>query len=425
MQTSAQKAPQNNLTALSVLTSLFFMMGFITCLNDILIPHLEHVFQLTNRGAMLVQTAFFSAYGLMSILVGKVIDKIGYKRTVVVGFIITAIGAALFYPATAMIPTEGHANKILYYIVFLPVFFIMATGIVFLQTAGNPYVTLLAPKGKESVTLTLVQGFNSVATTIAPKVGGLLILADAGMKLSDAQQAQRLQIPYLGLAGLLLILAGLFVAVKLPAAEQIAEEIHNHSNHDNRTSVIQYKHLVLGAIAIFCYVGAEVAIGSQYVLTMEHLTAGQMTRQLSSGLLSYYWGGAMIGRFLGGALMNKIAANKALLFNSLVAMSLLLITILFGDAYDANVAKYALLAIGLFNSIMFPTIFSLATRGLGKFTADGSGIISTAIVGGAVIPLLQGDLVTRMGDNYLIPYIIPALCYLYIAFFAAKGHKVD
>lgn len=424
MQTSAQKVPQNNLMALSVLTSLFFMMGFITCLNDILIPHLEQIFQLTNRGAMFVQFAFFSAYGLMSILVGKVIDKIGYKRTVVTGFIITAIGASLFYPATSMIPAEGHADKILYYAVFLPVFFIMATGIVFLQTAGNPYVTLLAPKGKESVTLTLVQGFNSIATMVAPKVGGLLILVDAGMKLSAAQQAQKLQVPYLGLAGLLLILAGLFAVVKLPAVEQIAEEVH-HSNHDNRTSVLQYKHLVLGAVAIFCYVGAEVAIGSQYVLTMEHLTAGQMTRQLSSGFLSYYWGGAMVGRFLGGALMNKIAAHKVLLFNALVAASLLFITIFFGDAYGANIAKYALLAIGLFNSIMFPTIFSLATRDLGKFTADGSGVISTAIFGGAVIPLLQGDLVTRMGDNYLISYIIPAICYLYIAFFAAKGHKVD
>ncbi len=415
---------RGNPVALSVLASLFFMLGFVTCLNDVLIPHLKEVFYLSNREAMLTQTAFFSAYAIMSFLAGKVIDKIGYKGTVITGFLITALGAFLFYPATAAIPSDGHADKSMFFAMFLPIFFVMATGITFLQVAGNPYVTLLAPKGKESATLTLVQAFNSVATTIAPYVGALFILTDAGTALSAAQKAQTMQIPYLGLTGFLILLAVAVFMIKLPAAEQIAEAETNLT-HDGKTSVFQYKHMVLGAIGIFCYVGAEVAIGSQYILTMEHLTNGIVNHQSGAKLLSFYWGLAMVGRFLGSAILSKFSANKVLLFNASVAILLLLSVVCFGKAGDVIVAKYGLVAIGLFNSIMFPTIFSLATEGLGKFTADASGVICTAIVGGALVPLLQGDIITRTGDNYLISYLVPAFCYAYIAFFAAKGYKAD
>lgn len=420
--TSAAPKQGGSPMALGVLTSLFFMMGFITCLNDILIPHLKEVFHLTNRDSMLVGTAFFSAYAIMSFPVGKVIDKIGYKHTVTAGFLITAFGAFLFYPATAMLPEQGAADKTMYYTVFLPIFFIMATGIVFLQVAGNPYVTLLAKPGKESATLTLVQAFNSVATTIAPYVGGLFILTDVGNTLTAAQKAQTLEMPYLGLTGLLILLAVAVAKIQLPAAEKIAETV-TEENHDGKTSVFQYKHMVLGALAIFFYVGAEVAIGQQYILTMEHLTNGVVTHQNGAKLLTLYWGGAMVGRFLGSVLLNKFEPSKVLLFNASVAFGLLALVVVAGDVAQASVAKYALVAIGLFNSIMFPTIFSLATKGLGKFTADASGVICTAIVGGALIPLLQGDIITRTGDNYLISYIIPAICYLYIAYFAAIGHK--
>ncbi|EGV37007.1 sugar MFS transporter [Neisseria weaveri] len=447
---------QNNTPALSVLASLFFMMGFITCLNDVLIPHLKEVFHLSNRDSMLVQVAFFSAYAVMSFVVGKVIDRIGYKKTVILGFLITALGAFLFYPATAMLG-DGVADKSLYYMVFLPLFFIMATGIVFLQVSGNPYVTLLARPGKESATLTLVQAFNSVATAIAPSVGGLLILTDASQSLTAAQKAQTLQMPYLGLTGILVLLAVAVAMIKLPAAEKIAEHV-TEENNDGKTSVFQYKHMILGALAIFFYVGAEVAIGSQYILTMEHMTQNlpvanyvpaegsgvvmwiynffakyyyyltsdiHITHLSGAVLLSLYWGGAMVGRFMGSAVLSRFAPNKVLLLNSLVAVALLLLVVFAGDMNNAATAKYALLAIGLFNSIMFPTIFSLATQGLGKFTADASGIICTAIVGGALVPLLQGDIVTRTGDNYLVSYWIPVLCYLYIAFFALKGYKAD
>ncbi len=423
MTTSANTPQQGgNPVALGVLTSLFFMMGFITCLNDILIPHLKEVFHLTNRDAMLVGTAFFSAYAVMSFPAGKVIDRIGYKYTVVLGFLLTAVGAFLFYPATAAIPAEGATSKNLYYFGFLPVFFIMATGIVFLQVAGNPYVTLLAKPGKESATLTLVQAFNSVATTVAPYVGALFILTDVSQQLTSAQKAQTLQVPYLGLMGLLILLAIAVAKIQLPAAEKIAEH-ETEENHDGKTSVFQYKHMVLGALAIFFYVGAEVAIGQQYILTMEHLSNGVINHQTGAKLLTMYWGGAMVGRFLGSVVLNQFAPNKVLAFNALVATALLALVIVAGDAAQAAVAKYALVLIGLFNSIMFPTIFSLATKGLGNFTADASGIICTAIVGGAIIPLIQGDMITRGNDNYLISYIIPAVCYLYIAFFALKGYK--
>lgn len=424
MNAISSASQRSNPMALGVLTSLFFMMGFITCLNDILIPHLKEVFHLNNRDSQLVGVAFFSAYAIMSFVAGKVIDKIGYKSTVVAGFLITALGAFLFYPATAAIPVEGTADKSLYYTMFLPVFFIMATGIVFLQVAGNPYVTLLAPKGKESATLTLVQAFNSVATTIAPAVGGLFILTDVAANLSAAQKAQTMQLPYLSLMGLLIVLAVAVALIKLPAAEKVAEET-TQENHDGKTSVFQYKHMMLGALAIFFYVGAEVAIGQQYILTMEHLTHGAINHQTGAKLLTLYWGGAMVGRFLGSAVLYRFAAHKVLAFNSLVAAGLLLLVVLAGNAFQAQVAQYALVLIGLFNSIMFPTIFSLATRGLGKFTADASGVICTMIVGGAIIPFLQGDMITRTGDNYLISFLIPMMCYLYITFFAVKGHRVD
>lgn len=419
---SSTQNARGNPVALSVLASLFFMLGFITCLNDVLIPHLKEVFHLSNSEAMLTQTAFFSAYAFMSFLAGKVIDRIGYKGTVVAGFLITALGAFLFYPATGALPVTGDASKNLYFFMFLPIFFVMATGITFLQVAGNPYVTLLSPKGKESATLTLVQAFNSVATTIAPYVGALFILTDAATTMTAAQKAQTMQIPYLGLTGFLILLAGMVAKIKLPKAEEVAAEETLASN-DSRTSVFQYKHMVLGALAIFFYVGAEVAIGSQYILTMDHLTNGAIDHKTGAKFLSLYWGGAMVGRFLGSAVLSRFAPNNVLLFNSLVAVSLLLLVSFFGGLGGAAVAQYGLVAIGFFNSIMFPTIFSLATIGLGRFTADASGVICTAIVGGALIPLLQGSIVTGLGDNYLISYLVPALCYAYIAYFAAQGYK--
>lgn len=396
----------NNPTALTVLTSLFFMMGFITCLNDILIPHLKAIFDLTYVQAMLIQFCFFTAYAVMSIPMGKVVEKIGYKGGVIGGFLLAALGCILFYPAA------GSAS----YPIFLGALFILASGVTLLQVAGNPYVTLLAKPGKESSTLTLVQAFNSLGTTIAPLFGSVLILSDASQMASKAEQVSSVQIPYLGLAGLLILLAVVVKMIKLPDARIIAEQ-ESEAQHDGKTSVWQYHHLIFGAVAIFCYVGAEVSIGSLLVNVMEETNG--LDHATGAKYLALYWGGAMVGRFLGSAVMSKIQPQKYLTFNAMMATTLIIIAIIAGG----KVAMWALLAIGFFNSIMFPTIFSLATRGLGKFTGTASGIICTAIVGGAIVPVVQGAFADTIG--LLASFFVSALCYIYIAFFGTKGYNIN
>ena len=400
---------QNHNPALVVLTTLFFMMGFITCMNDILIPHLKEIFELTYVQAMLIQFCFFTAYAIMSIPMGHLVGKIGYKNGVIGGFLLTAVGCLLFYPAAG-----SHS-----YPTFLGALFILASGVTLLQVAGNPYVTLLAKPGKESATLTLVQAFNSLGTTIAPQIGAFLILADATQAVSKAEKISSVQIPYLGLAGLLVILAVFVKMIRLPDARKIAEAESEH-NHDGKHSVWQYKHLVLGAAGIFCYVGAEVSIGSLMVNVLGFLKG--LDHASAAQYLSFYWGGAMVGRFLGSAVMAKIAPNRYLAFNATIAVVLLIIAMMTGKG-NVDVAMWALLAIGFFNSIMFPTIFSLATKNLGKFTNAASGVLCTAIVGGAIVPVVQGWVV----DTYSLmsSFVVSAVCYLYIVFFAVKGYKAD
>lgn len=385
------------------------MMGFITCMNDILIPHLKDIFDLTYVQAMLIQFCFFTAYAIMSIPMGYLVGKIGYKNGVISGFVLTAIGCLLFYPAAG-----SHS-----YATFLGALFILASGVTLLQVAGNPYVTLLSKPGKESATLTLVQAFNSLGTTIAPQIGAFLILADATQTVSKAEQISSVQIPYLGLAGLLIILAVFVKMIRLPDARKIAEEESEH-NHDGKHSVWQYRHLVFGAAGIFCYVGAEVSIGSLLVSVLGYLKG--LDHASAAKYLSFYWGGAMVGRFLGSAIMAKIAPNRYLAFNATAAVALLGVAMLAGKA-SADIAMWALLAIGFFNSIMFPTIFSLATKGLGRFTSSASGVLCTAIVGGVVVPVVQG----WAADTYglMISFVVSAICYVYIVFFAIKGYKAD
>lgn len=399
---------QNNRTSpLVVLITLFFMMGFITCMNDILIPHLKKIFDLTYVQAMLIQFCFFTAYAVMSIPMGMLVSKIGYKNGVIGGFLLTAAGCLLFYPAAG-----SHS-----YAVFLGALFILASGVTLLQVAGNPYVTLLAKPGKESATLTLVQAFNSLGTTIAPQIGAFLILADSTKAADRAEQISSVQIPYLGLAGLFIILAVFVKMIRLPDARKIAAEEGAH-NHDGKTSVWQYKHLAFGAAGIFCYVGAEASIGSLMVNVLGYLKG--LNHASAAHYLSFYWGGAMFGRFLGSAVMAKFAPNRYLAFNALSAVALLIAAMATGQG-NADVSMWALLAVGFFNSIMFPTIFSLATKGLGRFTNAASGILCTAIVGGAVVPVVQG----WVADNYslMFSFIVSVVCYLYIAFFAVYGYK--
>ncbi|EOI8763561.1 sugar MFS transporter [Campylobacter jejuni] len=396
---------KSNNFALAALTALFFAMGFITVLNDILIPHLKAIFNLNHFESALVQFCFFGAYFVTGGIFGKLLEKVGYPIGVVLGFVLTAIGCVLFYSAASMAS----------YPIFLGAFFILASGVVLLQTAGNPFVTLLAP-GKEATALTLVQAFNSLGTTLGPIFGAAFILSDTVKYASKLEEAQSVQIPYLGIAGILILLAIVTYLLRLPDARQMVEKIIDKKNHNNKGSVFEYPHFVLGVAAIFFYVGAEVSIGSFLILTMEKFA--NIQEITAAKYIVYYWGGAMIGRFIGSFVMTKLAPNKCLVFNSIVNICLIIMAILIGG----KIAMVALLAIGLFNSIMFPTIFSLATKKLGKFTSRASGLISMAIVGGALIPPVQG-LVADYFD-LLISYLVPLLCYFYILFFAIKGYRV-
>lgn len=394
---TSSDAQQNFQFALVSLTTLFFMWGFITCLNDILIPHLKNVFDLSYTQAMLVQFCFFGAYFLVSIPAGIITEKLGYQKGIVIGLIIAGIGCVLFYPA-AMVQS---------YAVFLFALFVLASGITLLQVSANPYVTLLGSAKTASSRLTMTQAFNSLGTTVAPYFGSLLILSQA---TEAAANAEAVQVPYLILAGALFVLAGIFAFLKLPNLQTKKQE-------NVEGSALEYRHLVLGAVGIFVYVGAEVSIGSFVVNFLGEDYIAGLEEHDAAKLLTYYWGGAMVGRFIGAAVMQKIAGGKALAFNAVSVMVLLLITMV----TKGEVAMWSVLAIGLFNSIMFPTIFSLAVTGLGKHTAQGSSILCLAIVGGALVPLLQGVLADSIGIQ--LSFVVPLVCYVYIAYYGLVGCK--
>ena len=396
--------------ALVSLTSLFFMWGFITCLNDILIPHLQSVFSLTHFQAMLIQFCFFGAYFIVSIPAGILVKRVGYKAGIVTGLIIAAIGCLLFYPAASMQE----------YAVFLGALFVLASGITILQVAANPYVTALGPQKTAASRLNLTQAFNAMGTTVAPWFGSLLILSAVVHDVGSMDEAQRLaqaesvQFPYILLASMLLILAAIFSQLKLP----VIDAIEDTSGEATDDSAWNHRHLVLGAMGIFMYVGAEVAIGSFLVNFFGLENIAGLNHSDAAKLLTYYWGGAMIGRFVGSVVMQKIAAGKVLAFNAGAAVLLLILTII----GEGKLAMYAVLLVGLCNSIMFPTIFSLGVAGLGKVTSQGSSILCLAIVGGALVPPLQGLLADAIGIQ--LSFALPLLCYIYIAYYGLIGSKI-
>ena len=393
--------------ALTSLTTLFFMWGFITCLNDILIPHLKAVFNLTYVQAMLVQFCFFGAYFLMSLPSGYIVKKLGYKKGIVVGLLIAACGCVFFYPAAAL-----HN-----YPVFLFALFVLASGITLLQVSANPYVSLLGAPKTASSRLTLTQAFNALGTTVAPTFGAFLILDSASEAfLTPAQNAESVQLPYLLLAGMLILLAGIFAWLKLPDIMNEQKEAAEKSE-TIEGSAWQYRHLTLGAVGIFMYVGAEVAIGSFLVSFLAQENIAGLKEHVAAHYITYYFGGAMVGRFIGAAVMQKLPAGKVLGFNASMAIILVVIAM----STSGQLAMWSILLVGLFNSIMFPTIFSLALNGLGKHTAQGSGILCLAIVGGAIVPLLQGALADSVGVQ--LSYVLPIFCYLFIAFYGLSGSK--
>jgi MFS transporter, FHS family, L-fucose permease len=428
---TADSAQQTtNYRAMAMLTTLFFMWGFVTCLNDILIPHLKGIFDLNYTKVMLVQFAFFTAYFVFSFPSGKFIDFFGYKRAMVTGLLTMAIGAAMFVPA-ASVPS---------YPLFLTSLIILAAGMTILQTSANPYVAVLGPPRTASSRLNLTQAFNSLGTFVAPFFGSALILAAVALPPGTVQhtviqagskvemhdfsqvaptdlhayrlaQSATVKVPYLGIAAVLVLLAVIIGFFKLPKIEAVEHHGEVHG------SIWHYRHLILGAIGIFVYVGAEVAIGSFLVNYFELPEIGNMPEATAAKMLVFYWGGAMVGRLLGSALLQRIKTGTLLAFNALVAACLVVISM----SLNGHTAMWAILAVGLFNSIMFPSIFTLGVAGLGPLTGDGSALLIAAIVGGALIPEAQGFFADRIGIHHA--FVLPVLCYLYIAFYGLRGSR--
>jgi len=415
--TAVVQAPAQNYTRpLAIVTTLFFMWGFLTCLNDILVPHLKSIFDLSYARVMLIQFAFFSAYFLFSIPWSKVVNAIGYQKTMVAGLLCMAVGAFLFLPAASSASFR----------LFLGAFIVLAAGITGLQVAANPYVVVLGKPETASSRLDLTQAFNSLGTTIAPKLGGLLILAAAPLTVEElkalsptalhlyrVQEAASVKMPYTVIGIALLLLAVLIAASKLPSIEHA--QFRPDANSGD--SIWKHPNLVFGALAIFAYVGAEVSIGSFLVNYFGQAEIAGLSAKSAAGYVSFYWGGAMIGRFLGAGLLRKYRAGH--LLGAFAICTSLLVTL--SMITHGHFAMWSILAVGFFNSIMFPTIFSLGVAELGPLTGNASGILNMAIVGGAIVPLIQGVIADHIGIHHA--FFVPVICYLYILYYALSGSK--
>ena len=430
MNTSTNKSYRS---AFIFLTSLFFLWGFITVLVDSLIPRLKDVFEMSYAKTVLVQFAFFVAFFVFSLPAGFILSKIGYKKGIIWGLVTMAIGCLLFYPAAE--------HRL--FSVFLVGYFTLAGGITILQVAANPFVALLGSEEGASSRLNLSQAFNSLGTTIAPVVGALFLLSDSVKSseeiglLNEAQksdyyiaEASTVQTPFLVISAFILLLALIFMFTKLPT---LIEE----SPKGGYFKLLKNKIMLMGAMGIFVYVGAEVAIGSFLVnyfydsglapIVAENETmmniantiantfnqsfSGKDPKSLLGIFVIFYWGGAMIGRFVGAYLTKIMPAGKVLSIFALLAISMIAISI----NTTGLISMWSILAVGLFNSIMFPTIFTLSLEGLGDLKAQASGLLCMAIVGGAIIPFFFGNLIDGFG--FKTAFILTIVCYGYILFF--------
>ncbi|HEV3152075.1 MAG TPA: sugar MFS transporter [Acidobacteriaceae bacterium] len=395
--------------ALTIVTTLFFMWGFLTALNDTLIPHLKQIFDLNYTQAMLVQLAFFGSYFVFSIPSAKLIEAIGYKRTMVVGLAVMAFGVFLFLPA-ASVPS---------YPFFLAAQIILAAGVTALQVAANPYVTVLGPANTASSRLNLTQAFNSLGTTIAPYFGSALILAGAAelANMTRKQQAESVKMPYAGIGIALVLLAIAIALVHLPRLQTTQEFRTTGSAKNPLGSIWEHHHVWLGAIGIFTYVGAEVAIGSFLINYMGSHDLGSVPAATASKLVALYWGGAMVGRFIGVWALRRVPTGRAVGVCAIITGLLLTTSML----TNGHVAIVSILMIGLFNSIMFPSIFTLGTAHMGPLTGKASGLLVMAIVGGAIIPVIQGAIADKIGIHHC--FILPLLCYMFIVFYGFIGSR--
>ena len=432
------ESPKNYIGPLAILTTLFFMWGSLTSLNDVLIPYVQHVFKIKIAASMLIQTAFFSAYFIFSVPASKIIDWIGYKKAIVVGLFTMVVACLAFYPA-AKIPSFPF---------LLTALIILATGITVLQVAANPYVAILGKPQTASSRLNLTQAFNSLGTAVFPWIGARLILGTtataANLNAStEANAVVKLYVHFFATA-LALLAIGIWLS-KLPTISAAQHHLGEHVND----SVWKHPNLVFGAIGIFVYVGGEVAIGSSIAnyLALDNIGGFISSASIPDAAIRYraalavaaryislYWLGAMIGRFIGSALLQKIKPGKLLALAAIMAGLLVTISV----TTSGHTAMWSILAVGLFNSIMFPCIFTMGIAELGPLTGDGSGILNMAIVGGAIIPWIVGkaaDLINRSyyptmsqgetswGQGIHYALIVAVFCYLYILFFAVSGSK--
>ncbi|WP_242695910.1 sugar MFS transporter [Desertivirga brevis] len=384
--------------ALMSLAVLYFMMGLLTCLNDTLVPFFKKGFNLSYSESSLVQFYFFLTYAIMSIPAGKIVERIGYKNGMVLGFSVAALGAALFFPASLM-----HQ-----YYLFLAALFVLAIGIVLLQVAANPYITILGPAKTASSRLTLIQGIGSLGTTVAPVFGAYFILS----RLEDNASSDAVRYPYIGIALVLLVIAMAVYNMSLP---NLRAETGEKDKSMSIAGIMKFRNLKYGVAGIFFYVGAEVSIGT--FLTNYIADNLQIEEAAANGYVSFYWAGMMLGRFLGSVLLKHISPSKVLSSCAILAIALILISI----NTSGLVSVWTMILVGLCNSVMFAIIFSLAVEGLKEYTTMGSGILSAAIAGGAIISYTQGYLIDHY--SWVIAFMLPALCYGYIVFYGINGHK--
>ena len=413
--------------AMSVATALFFMVGFLTCLNDVVIPHLKSIFELDYAEAMLVQFAFFTSYFVFSYPGGRFVEWLGYKKAMVLGLLVMAAGAAGFLPA-AHFAVFG---------IFLGALIVLAAGMTVVQVAVNPYVTVIGPAATASSRLNLAQAFNSVGTFIAPFFGSLLILggpqplpperlhsmSEVARQVYREAQASTVRLPYIGITLALVLLAVALAAIKLKPRTSVAERTQDFRPGafaealTRADSIWRHPWLLFGALGIFTYVGAEVAIGSLLVNYMGLPQIAGLREAVAAKYLMVYWGGAMAGRFIGSAVLQRVRTGTLLGLAGIGAFSLVVISIL----ATGHVAMWSLLAVGFCNSIMFPSIFTLGIQDLGPLTSKGSSLLIAAIVGGALVPLGTGKLADRIGLHPA--FLIPAICYVYIAAFGLAAIK--
>jgi len=443
---------KNHTSAFISLTFLFFLWGFMTVLNDILIPYLKGVFELTHTQSMLVQFAFFTAYFVGSLIYfaisatsGDPINRIGYKKGLIAGLLVSGVGALLFFPAA-----QFHV-----YGLFLGALFVLGLGFTLLQIAANPYVSILGPESSASSRLNLAQGFNSLGTTIGPVIGGFLVF----VFFKESQGADAVKIPYLFFALIFFLMAGFIRLTPLP-------RFTNPEEVKGGFGALRYRQLVFGMVAIFMYVGGEVSIGSMMINYLGLPEIAGLSETDASKFVAFYWGGQMIGRFLGAISLSKMKnqllkialmlgvalvsfgvigflsdwttasiygiflianfiafmagrglAHRTLFLFALINVVLLVIAL----TNTGALAMWTVVGIGLFNSIMWSNIFTLSIAGLGKHTSQGSSLLVMMILGGALLPLLMGVVADAFSVH--MSYAVPVLSYLYLAFYGIEGYK--